>query len=285
MKSILESLLGPVESLREVNRGYTNNQRAVATLQNGTSVFVKRAVDDVTAAWLHREQQMYTALSGQRFVPEVLGWLGGNRPLLILEDLSGAAWPPPWDPTRVGLVLSALGELVGVEPPHGLPRLVNGEQPDEGWNLVMANPDEFLSLGLCSRAWLRRAGPVLRAAAAAAPLAGESLLHCDVRSDNLCLRDGSAVLVDWNLASIGNPQFDIAFWLPSLTLERGPSAEEVLPDCPAELVAYVAGFFASRAGQPVIPHAPLVRRVQADQLRIALPWAVRALGLPAAMGA
>jgi len=40
-----------------------------------------------------------------------------------------------------------------------------------------------------------------------------------VRSDNLCLRDGHAVLLDWNHARIGNAAFDIAFWLPSLVLE------------------------------------------------------------------
>jgi hypothetical protein len=52
-----------------------------------------------------------------------------------------------------------------------------------------------------------------------------------------------------------------------------------MPDCPPELVAYVAGFFASRAGQPVLPHAPLVRSIQLQQLKTALPWATRALGL------
>jgi hypothetical protein len=46
------------------------------------------------------------------------------------------------------------------------------------------------------------------------------------------------------------------------------------------LAAYVAGFFASRAGQAEIPHAPLVRQVQRQQLLTALPWAARALDLP-----
>jgi aminoglycoside phosphotransferase (APT) family kinase protein len=125
-------------------------------------------------------------------------------------------------------------------------------------------------------------GPDLCAASAMAPLAGDALLHFDVRSDNLCIRGASAVLFDWNLARVGNPLVDIAFWLPSLASESGMPPEDVLPDCPPELIAYVAGFFASRAGQPVIPHAPRVRQAQLEQLRAALPWAVRALdlGLP-----
>jgi hypothetical protein len=42
----------------------------------------------------------------------------------------------------------------------------------------------------------------------------------------------------------------------------------------------MSGFFAARAGLPPIPTAPHVREVQLAQLRTALPWAARALGLP-----
>ena len=42
----------------------------------------------------------------------------------------------------------------------------------------------------------------------------------------------------------------------------------------------VSGFFAARAGLPEIPVAPHVRGLQRAQLRAALPWAIRALGLP-----
>jgi hypothetical protein len=72
---------------------------------------------------------------------------------------------------------------------------------------------------------------------------------------------------------------DLAFWLPSLHAEGGPPPEASLPDAP-EWAAMVSGFFAARAGLPLIPSAPQVREVQLFQLRTALPWAVRALGLP-----
>lgn len=94
------------------------------------------------------------------------------------------------------------------------------------------------------------------------------------------LSRGSTLLVDWNLASIGNPQVDVAFWLPSLAAESGALPDTVMPDCPPEVAAYVCGFFACRAGQPELPHAPLVRQVQLQQLRTALPWAARVLSLP-----
>ena len=279
MVSGLEAIVGPVAYVRSVARGYTHNERVVATLRNGRTVFAKRAVDEVTAVWLRREHEMYESLRGAPFVSRLLGWMDDDFPILVLEDLSNAFWPPPWDRERIDATLATLADVACAQPVPGLPRLADGERPDDGWNSVLSDPGDFLSLGLCDGDWLERAGPDLRAASASAPLAGSSLVHCDVRSDNLCFRAGVAVLFDWNLASIGNAQFDIAFWLPSLAAESGTAPETVMPDCPAGLAAHVAGFFAARAGQPDIPHAPLVRRVQLQQLRAALPWAARAVGV------
>jgi Ser/Thr protein kinase RdoA (MazF antagonist) len=276
----LESMVGPVDHLDPVDRGYAHNNRMVATLRGGGSVFAKQAVDELTAKWLRREHRMYEALGDRSFVPAVVGWADGERPLLVLEDLSGATWPPPWDSALIDAVLTMLGEVAASGRPEGLPRLVDGERADEGWHQVEADPAAFLSLGLCDARWLEEAAPVLCRAAAAAPRAGDDLVHGDVRSDNLCFRSGGAVLFDWNFGAVGNAEFDVAFWLPSLAAEGGPPPEVVRADCPAELAAYVSGFFACRAGGPDIPHAPLVRRVQRQQLETALPWAARLLGLP-----
>jgi Ser/Thr protein kinase RdoA (MazF antagonist) len=110
-------------------------------------------------------------------------------------------------------------------------------------------------------------------------LDGDALLHFDVRSDNLCFSGERTLLVDWNLACIGNARFDIAFWLPSLRLEDGPEPWEVLPGAGA-IAAAVAGFFAARAGLAAPAGAPTVREFQRAQLEIALVWAARELGLP-----
>jgi aminoglycoside phosphotransferase (APT) family kinase protein len=84
------------------------------------------------------------------------------------------------------------------------------------------------------------------------------------------------VLLDWNHARLGNPAFDVAFWLPSLVLEGGPGPEEFGVD---ELAVFVAGFFAARAGLPAPEGAPRVRGFQRAQLEVALPWACAVLGL------
>ena len=241
------------------------------------SAFVKIGANDLTAGWTRTEYRTYRSLRGW-FLPEVLGFDDdGSRPVLALEDLSGADWPPPWTDERVAAVLDALAAIAGTPPPDHL----TAEPPDDGadWRGVAADPGPFLALGLCSATWLERALPTLIAAAAGAPFQGEALVHLDVRSDNLCFRDGRAVVIDWNHARLANPDLDVAFWLPSLHAEGGPPPDEILPDA-AGLAAWVAGYFCARAGGAPVPDAPHVRGLQIRQSQTALPWAARALGLP-----
>jgi hypothetical protein len=151
-----------------------------------------------------------------------------------------------------------------------------------GWKEIASAPEPFLRLGLCSETWLSANLDTLRSVAADAAFAGDALLHFDVRSDNVCFRpdDGRAVLIDWNLTSVGNPQIDVVFWLPSLEAEGGPAPEIVMPDADPGLVSTCAAFFCARAARTPIPTAPTVREVQLVQARKALPWAARVLDLP-----
>jgi hypothetical protein len=121
--------------------------------------------------------------------------------------------------------------------------------------------------------------PDLLAATDRCEVRGDAFLHLDTRSDNICIRDGEALLVDWNWASVGNAMVDVAFWLPSLFVEGGPAPAEILPDA-GELTAVVSGFFAPVSGLPPPAGAPTVRALQLAQLKVALPWAVDVLGLP-----
>jgi SAM-dependent methyltransferase len=63
-----------------------------------------------------------------------------------------------------------------------------------------------------------------------------------------------------------------------LRLEGGPLPEEVSPGEGAH-AAGISGYFAEQAHQPAPTGAPTVRRFQLRQMRIALPWACRELGL------
>jgi aminoglycoside phosphotransferase (APT) family kinase protein len=176
-------------------------------------------------------------------------------------------------------VLDTLWQVAATSPPAGLGSLEERRSHLSGWAQVEQNLRPFLRLGRCSAAWLASNINALVAAEAGAQLAGEELVHCDVRSDNLCFVRDRVVLVDWSWACRGNSIVDIAVWLPSLHLEGSPLPDIILPEQP-HLVALISGYFAARAGLPVEQASVQIRAIQRAQFRVALPWVVRALGLP-----
>ncbi|HEY3069397.1 MAG TPA: hypothetical protein VGJ34_03695 [Gaiellaceae bacterium] len=209
-----------VEFRSPKGEGYTNNERRLVRLADGGTAFVKAAVDDLTAEWLRDEWRVYAVVRAP-FLPALLGWHDdGERPVLVLEDLSAAYWPPPWSSEHVASLLAALEMVAKSSPPAGLPSLESMRTELAGWELVADDREPFLSLGLATASWLDAALPTLLAASQACVLAGEDFLHFDVRSDNVCFLGERTVLVDWNWAVIGNPKVDVAAWLPSLHAER-----------------------------------------------------------------
>jgi hypothetical protein len=278
----VESVLGtaPVRWTPIESGGYGRvNAHWRAELHDGRSVFVKQANGVDAEEWLRSERRIYESVRGS-FMPSYFGaHEDGGCVLLVLEDLSAAEWPPPWSSERIEAVLVALDGVRMSTLPADLPVLDDMRDDVVGWGKVRADTKPLLSTGLCTAGWLSEALPALERAGEEVQLAGDELLHLDVRSDNLCFVGGRTVLVDWNLACVGNGLFDIAFWLPSLRLEGGPEPWEVLPHA-GPLAAAVAGFFASRAGLPAPIGAPTVREFQRRQLEVALLWAVRELSLP-----
>jgi len=277
----LSRLLGnEVHRLTRVrSSGYTVAYHGIAELADGTTAFVKAATEPVTAGFIRDEQRVLAALEGS-FLPAVLA-MADDPPLLVLEDLRSAHWPPPWDDASIAAVRETLRQVGATTPPGTISSVeTRRDELTMGWAEIEADSAPFLSLGMCSPEWLARSLPKLREASESAPIEGDGLLHLDVRSDNLCIAERGAVLVDWNHASIGNPDLDLAAWLPSLRLEGGPEPDVLLPGA-GGFAALLAGFFGCRAGLPAPPTAPQVRAFQLAQLRVALPWAVRELGLEA----
>lgn len=278
LQARLERLLGArIEGCATVYGGYSAARRLLCRTASGR-LFAKVATDPFTCRALRREIQVYGAISAP-FLPRVIGWDDdGATPLLLLEDLSAARWPPPWDSAAVEAVLDRIREMHGTVA--SLPSYAEAHGAFEpSWPKVAATPQPFLALGLADAAWLDRALPLLVEQEARCTLSGERFVHLDLRSDNMCLSRRGAVFVDWSFACLADPAVDLGFWLPSLAAEGGPAPERILPDAP-EVAALVSGYFAARAGQPAVGNAPRVRAVQRRQLAIALPWAARALGLP-----
>jgi thiamine kinase-like enzyme len=274
----IERLIGAkVESYTPVAGGYTPATRLLCRTTK-TSFFAKIGATPLTSQFLRREIHVYNSVSGA-FMPKLVAWEDHeSTPILVLEDLSAAQWPPPWDERRVELVLAQIHAMHHTQVALASYAQVHGV-PGSNWQAVAADPEPFLSLGLADARWLDKALPLLIRHEAQCSTDGESLTHLDIRSDNICITEHRAIFIDWNQACVSNPKLDLGFWLPSLAYEGGPEPERILPDAP-EIAARVSGFFAARAGLPGISDAPWVRLVQRQQLETALPWVARALDLP-----
>jgi SAM-dependent methyltransferase len=273
------ALLGSrVAGWRAATGGYSVAERWTLTLEDQRRVFAKIATTDDLARRLREEHRNMTAIDAD-FRCDVIAWDDNDRPLLVLEDLSAGRWPPPWEPGDVERVLETLERVWSTTPPAHVPSGETYRDVFRAWERIAEEPEAFLGLRTCSGEWLDANVAQLIEAARATVLQGEDLIHLDVRSDNTCFASDRVVFVDWNFASRGDRRLDLAYWLPSLRLEGGPLPEEVATGLGAYAAA-LSGFFAVNAVLPPPEGAPTVRRFQARQLRIALPWACRELGLP-----
>jgi thiamine kinase-like enzyme len=254
------------------------NDRFTVSLDDGRRVFIKAATNPDLARWLRREAEVYAHLRGS-FMAKLIAFEDDPvEPLLVIEDLSDADWDVDWDAGRVAAVRTALAAVAGSRPPPNTPPVRDMLDGFGAWKAVRADPGPFLATGIRSREWLDRALPILRPAADDAQVDGHDLMHVDVRSDNLCFRQGTAILVDWNWCAIGRAEFDLAAWLPSLSFEGGPKPWEVLPDA-GEYAALLAGIWAGVVGLPPPATAPTVRIQQRHQLEVALEWCEREFSL------
>jgi len=278
----LEAAVGarPISSQYVRGSGYgTNTAKWSAELDDGRRVFVKHALDERATEWLRDEAKVYRVVTAS-FLPSFVAFHDDEQTFLVIEDLSDAYWPPPWSAHQIAMAMTTLDRVHATKPPPGLPVLDDLRAQLNGWPTVADDPHPFLATGLCTPKWLEQALPSLSRSSAECELGGDAFLHLDFRSDNACFRGEQMLIVDWNLAHVGNPLIDAVAWAPSLRLEGGPEPWELIPDS-AGLSSLIAGFFAARAGLPPPPTAPTVRDFQRRQAAVALPWAARELGLRA----
>jgi len=275
----VERLLGRrVRVVQPVTRGgWSIALRAICELEDGQTVFAKMGNVPDTSAAIRTECAIYPLIDGP-FVPHLLA-ADPAVPVLVIEDLSAATWPPPWTPPLLAGLENLFLRLTATVADPRLPTL--GERLREwgAWERVAVEPNPLLASGAVGAAWLDKHLQELLEAQKGASVEGDRLLHLDVRSDNLCFRDGGALLVDWNHAVRGDPRWDRLLMLQTIELEGGPRAEAQAPDADPAIITWLAGFFAARVGLPPPEGAPPVRGFQRAQLDVVLPWACRLLDI------
>ncbi len=232
-----------------------------------------------------REGRALAALSGTAVrVPQLHGVVEeGPWVLLVTEAVPGQNPQLPWTRDGIAALVGCLNNLSTAGTPCpavNLPTVTDLLEEDfSGWRTVDAAHDPG-SLP----AWALRNLPQLADLESqwTAAATGHTLIHADVRGDNLVTENGRGVLVDWPNASVGAPFFDVVTAAPAVAMQGGPRPDELVrmtragatadPDQVLPLVTAITGYFVYRSQLPSPPGLPTVRPFQGAQAAVALPW-------------
>ena len=147
--------------------------------------------------------------------------------VLLFEEIDG--WHPefPWrdqDFERVLEALTLLAEQLTPSPLVAPSASIPGEQ--NYWELLSNEPTALVRLvGL--DLWVRDNLDRLAKIAATTGLAfeGTTLLHSDIRADNILLTGDRVFFVDWPHATVGASWLDLLYFLPSVAMQGGPDPQ------------------------------------------------------------
>lgn len=238
--------------------GYSLGTADRLTFSSGKRAFLK-AVDESThpdTANLHRQEARVTAsFPAHAPVPQLLAHQeisaadGSHWVTLLLEDIEGHQPTHPWDLDELANTfqsLTAIGQIP-VDNALKLPRTEDDLDELAYWHkLDEGVQPERLTHAMHTSAYRDLLGLLPWANAHAAEyaafvdqelmsnLTGNSYVHTDLRADNILIQpNGSAIIVDWPWATVGNNQVDIALIAvdaliadPELSL---PQLHELMP--------------------------------------------------------
>lgn len=292
-RAVEDRLGGPVVEARNYQGGFSPGLAARVRTADGRYVFLKAAGPELnprTPSIYRHEARIAAMLPSDAPVSRLLwvhdegeeGWV-----VLAFVHIEGRLPHHPWVRAELEQVVEGITALHSALTPSPLDLPSVGERIRGGLNgwVRLQGDEEALD------PWSRRHRAFLARLEAGAPeaAAGETMVHLDLRADNIVLTDDAVVIVDWPNASIGAPWVDMLGMAPSVSLEGGPDPEEFVALHPAvrtadpervnAVLAAFAGYFTFSASQPPSPGLPTVRAFQAAQGEIMRRWLAERLGL------
>jgi hypothetical protein len=272
--------------------GFSPGLAARLLLADGRRIFVKavgveRNADAV--AMTRREGQILGALPTDLPIAPLLGsYDDGDWVALLIADVEGRQPTLPWREEELAKVLDALRVLTeALSPsPIDVPAVEQVHPALFGqWQAMTGRSAEFDRLPRWAADNVEELAELEADAIAAAK--GETLLHADLRADNMLLTEHGIVVVDWPHACRGAGWVDLLFMLPSVDIQGGPDPEAVWqraiggaaePDRVNAVLATATGYFLVGALAPAPPNLPRLRSFQRAQGAAALAWLRSQLG-------
>jgi hypothetical protein len=263
---------------------------------NGRRAFVKAVGASINpqSPDMHRREGRITAqLPSSAYLPKLLAtYDDGDWVALLYTEIDGRQPQLPWDHDELRRVLDATALMHDALTPCPVTSVETvAELLDDdlrGWRALASGGDATDTLDEWSRRNLDRLAALEGRWPDAA--AGDTLLHADMRADNVLVGPDGVVFVDWAHGCRGAPVFDVVAWAPSVAMQGGPAPEALLAlhprsrsvddDAVTAIVAAIAGYFTRAAMQPPAPGIPTLRSFQGAQGEVARAWLLTRTGLP-----
>lgn len=213
----------------------------------------------------------------------------GDWVVLAFDDIDGRLPHTPWRADELQQVLdllAVLGESLTPSPIDVEPAATQLAHLFGRWRVLAENEHDRAQL---DPEWAARADELAELESSwADAVTGDTLVHCDVRADNVLLTADGAYLVDWPWATRGARWVDLVAFLPSVAMQGGPDPESIWRAHPVRrgvdeeavdvFIAALAGFFTHQALQPAPDGLPTVRAFQAAQGVTARAWLAQRRG-------
>ncbi len=282
IRTVIERRTGsPVVSAQSQTAGFTPGFASVLTCADGRRHFVKAAslkAQRPFAASYREEARKLAALPHRAPAPRLL-WThdGDDWVVLGLEYVEARSPRRPWRQEDLDAALAMVAEVAELLTPApaslGLDDVAS-ELADwpSCWDHLRASRPDLPHLDEAAAL----------AARFAEATAGTTVVHTDIRDDNILMAtDGRVLACDWNWPVRGAAWLDTVFLMigprgDGLDVESVLAAQPLTRDVPAEhvdsVLALLAGYFLKSADGAVPPTSPYVRDVQRWQGEVVWDW-------------
>lgn len=272
---------GPVVTAQSQTGGFSPGTADRVRTAEGRRAFVKAVSPSLnadSAAMARNELRISSAMPADAPVPRLLGGFDdGVWVVLVLEDVAGTHPRVPWADGEIHAAAAALRDLAQTLTPTpipGLPAASDRLAPAfSRWRDMIAAPPQDLD------AWAAGNLAALLAAAdrgIAAIAAGQTVVHTDLRADNILIRsDGRFVFIDWPWGCTGPAWLDSVLLAINVIVHGGdpaPLIDGIDPEITTGVISGAAAYFHHMARLPPPPNMPTVRSFQRFQGDALLPW-------------
>jgi aminoglycoside phosphotransferase (APT) family kinase protein len=211
----------------------------------------------------------------------------GEWVALFLREVEGHTPRLPWKPSELRRVVRAMESLAESLTPAPFSARSFGEEHArlftrwrEMASTLRRDPRSLGDVDPWVRSHIRELVELEERLSIAS--SGTTLLHSDLRADNILITKDRVFFADWPAACIGAPWVDLLCFLPSVAMQGGPRPWTIFDESPLSrdvpwedvnsVLASVTGFFFADSRKPAPPGLSTLRPFQHAQGVEALAW-------------